>query len=692
MALELMWVAIIMLAAQINSASRPECPTTCGNLTIPFPFGTSSECHHQDSDAFLIICNYSYNPPKPFLNLGSSIAEVLEVSIDGLIKVSSSVASDCYSKSGSQISSTISELTSSKFPLSSTQNKFTAVGCDTYALVEGSNEWKNMSAGCVSWCDTAESVINGTCSGSGCCQTTIPKGVKDFFVDIRSFRNHTMVKGFNPCGYAFVVESEAFEFSSLDLKDLRNRKTFPVILDWSIGSETCTMARKNLSSYACRATESKCSDSRNGLGYICNCLSGYQGNPYIIDGCQDIDECATISKPCEGICKNLQGNYSCSCAEGFEGDGMKNGSGCHPKSQMKGSMLFYITSGFMIPAIGSSWIFWRRKQKKLVKLRQNLFQRNGGLVLENMLRRQDTLVIFTAEELKRATDNYDENRIIHSGNAYKGFMSIEGVNRVVTIKKCNRVDESQIEVFINKLVTLSRLHHKNMVKLIGCCLETQVPLLVYEFITVTTLDDFSPFNAASLSWDIRLRIASETAGALAYMHSAAALPITHGNFSSSSILLHRDYTAKVHDFACDVPSNSQVSRLDPEYCHSGILTVKSDVYSFGTFLAELLTGKKWSNFKRQVGEEYFVSSSDKNELNSILDQRLATEGNIEQLTEIAKLAGRCLSESSLERPTMKQVEMALISACNGSSSSTAIRQISSLKTTARRLMRRNRSL
>ncbi|KAI3454741.1 hypothetical protein Pfo_011404 [Paulownia fortunei] len=260
------------------------------------------------------------------------------------MKVETSVASDCYDNSGSQVNGTISELSLSNFPISSTRNKFTAVGCDTNALVEVFKERKQMSAGCVSWCDSIDSVVNGTCSGIGCCQTSIPKGVKDFVVNIRSFRNHTWVKSFNPCGYAFVVEAEAFEFSSLDLKDLQNRKTFPVVLDWSIGNVTCQEARKNLSSFACRATHSECSNSSNGIGYHCNCLTGFQGNPYRDDGCQDIDECIAL-EPCEGTCTNLVGSYSCSCPKGFEGDGKKDGAGCHPKSQTNGSTLFYIVSG-----------------------------------------------------------------------------------------------------------------------------------------------------------------------------------------------------------------------------------------------------------------------------------------------------------------------------------------------------------
>ncbi|KAK6132232.1 hypothetical protein DH2020_034015 [Rehmannia glutinosa] len=531
-----------ILSTKTNSAQipNPSCPTTCGNLTIHFPFGTSSNCSLDDS--FLITCDQNYSPPKPFLNPGT--VEILDISLpDGQIRIASSIASDCYDDSGQQINGTISELTLSKFTISSSRNKFAAVGCDTYALVEGSNDWNQMSAGCVSWCDSIENVANKTCSGIGCCQTSIPKGVKDFLVDIRSFRNHSRVRGFNPCGYAFVVENEGFEFSSSDLKDLGNRKSVPVVLDWSVGNVTCEEGRRNISSFACRSNHSECSDSSSGIGYNCRCLEGFEGNPYLVGGCQDINECEKMD-PCEGICTNLEGSYSCSCPKGFEGDGKKDGDGCHAKSH---TTLFYIASV--------------TDETKVLSRQQHL--------------------------------------------TYKGILP-DGTNRIVTVEKHDELDDADIEAFITKIVIFSQINHRNMVKLLGCCLETQVPLLVYEYITVKTLYDYihDDVLARSLSWDIRLKIAAETAGALAYVHSAASVPIIHGCLTSSSILLNHDYNVKLCDFALNCTDNSLTTRctgvlgyLDPEYMDSGRHTPKTDVYSFGVVLTELLTGEK-ANYER----------------------------------------------------------------------------------------------
>ena len=139
---------------------------------------------------------------------------------------------------------------------------------------------------CLSLCDSVESVVNGSCSGIGCCQTSIPEGVIDFTVGLGSFSNHSAVLNFNPCGFGFVVEEKVYNFSSLDLTNLLNIETVPVVLDWAVGNETCPDAQINLTSYACKAAYSECYNSNNGPGYRCNCSSGSQGNPYLVDGCK----------------------------------------------------------------------------------------------------------------------------------------------------------------------------------------------------------------------------------------------------------------------------------------------------------------------------------------------------------------------------------------------------------------------
>jgi serine/threonine protein kinase len=226
------------------------------------------------------------------------------------------------------------------------------------------------------------------------------------------------------------------------------------------------------------------------------------------------------------------------------------------------------------------------------------------------------------------------------------------------------------------VIVLTQINHRNVVKLLGCCLETEVPLLVYEFITNGTLSDHihNKSLASSLSWEKRLKIAAETAGALAYLHFSTSMPIIHRDVKTSNILLDDNYMAKVSDFGASrlVPlDQTQLTTLvqgtfgylDPEYFYTNQLTEKSDVYSFGVVLAELLTGNEALSFNRPESDRnlalYFVSAIKDDRLLQILEDNIVNEGNIQELKEVANLAKKCLSIRGEDRPTMKEVAMEL---------------------------------
>ena len=209
---------------------------------------------------------------------------VLNISLDGELRVSNFVARDCCNNSG-LVDNDIFQLGLLNFSISYTNNKFTAVGCDTFVIFNGLSRGQNYTTGCLSFCDHIDSVVNGSCSGIGCCQTSIPEGVTSFIVGLGSFNYHSTLLDFNPCGFGFVGEEDAYNFSSVDLKFLQNR-TIPLVLFWAVGNETCQYAKRKLTSYACKAAGSECYNFNNGPGYRYNCSLGFQGNPYLLDGCQ----------------------------------------------------------------------------------------------------------------------------------------------------------------------------------------------------------------------------------------------------------------------------------------------------------------------------------------------------------------------------------------------------------------------
>ncbi|PRQ17133.1 putative protein kinase RLK-Pelle-WAK family [Rosa chinensis] len=133
------------------------------------------------------------------------------------------------------------------------------------------------------------------------------------------------------------------------------------------------------------------------------------------------------------------------------------------------------------------------------------------------------------------------------GTVYKGMLA---AGRIVSVKKSNIFNEGEVGKFINEIVILSQVSHRNLVKLLGCCMETKVPLLIYEFIPNGTLSHYIQHQNEEfpLTWEVRLRVAIEVAGAISYLHSSASSPIYHRDIKSSNILLDGKFRAKVKDF------------------------------------------------------------------------------------------------------------------------------------------------
>ncbi|XP_057468786.1 wall-associated receptor kinase 2-like isoform X2 [Actinidia eriantha] len=603
----------------MHKPAKSGCQDKCGSISIPYPFGTTENCYYDEG--FLITCNETFSPPKLFLE--SNKIEVRNISVDGHVHAMKHITHDCYDQFSRREKHKSPWMNMTKFTISSTKNKFTGIGCDTYATIKGYRDGKSYMTGCMSICTSTDYVRNGWCSGIGCCQTSIPEGLNNFKVYVGSYHNHTRVWNFSPCGYAFVVEENEFNFSSYDLTHLGNETELPIVLDWAIENVTCGVA-KNSIRYACM-NNTECHDITDGTGYRCSCLEGYKGNPYL------------PGTGCQGVCSSV------------------------------GSLFLMIA------------IWWLRKvmiKRKRMKRKEKFFRRNGGLLLQQQLSSNDGHVektkLFNEKDLDKATDHYNEDRIIghgSQGTVYKGMLS-DG--RIVAVKRAKEIDEGKVEQFINEVVILSQINHRNVVKLLGCCLETDVPLLVSEFISNGTLFQriHDPNDEFLLTWELRLRIATEVAGALSYLHCAASVPIYHRDVKSTNILLDDKYRAKVSDFGISRSVGVDKTHLTtlvqgtfgylyPEYFQSSQFTEKSDVYSFGVVLVELLSGQKpisstrsqesWSLATR------FIQSMEEDHLFEILDPKIIKADRKEEIVAVAQLAHRCLNLNGKKRPPMKEV-------------------------------------
>jgi hypothetical protein len=138
---------------------------------------------------------------------------------------------------------------------------------------------------------------DGFCDGNGCCQVALTRNMSNYDVDFNKrynttdyYTNRGTTDGAEYCGYAVMMEAAAFHFRTTYLNTTlfwdENDGRVPVVLNWVVGNETCDVASKKADLYACRSNNSKCIDSSNGIGYLCNCNDGYDGNPYLTDGCK----------------------------------------------------------------------------------------------------------------------------------------------------------------------------------------------------------------------------------------------------------------------------------------------------------------------------------------------------------------------------------------------------------------------
>ncbi|KAF7849177.1 hypothetical protein BT93_L1158 [Corymbia citriodora subsp. variegata] len=376
-----------IVTADIVQTTKPGCANRCGNLTLSYPFGmnnTGDDCYFEESNSFLIFCDDSTNPPTPYMFDKSSNITIVSISIEKHeISIMMFEAKDCYNSSGGSSYKNDPSIYLPIFPISPTKNKFIAVGCDTYAVFRGRCR-SQYTTGCLSVCESMLDVINGSCSGIGCCEASLPRDANQYSISVTSYRNHVGIWEFNPCGYAFVAEDGFFNFSTGDLSN-PPFGAVPIVVDWSIPNKKCDDANKNTTTYMCQEN-SNCTDAENGNGYQCNCLEGFQGNPYLQN---DINECV-ISQPCIGLCTNLLGMYNCSCPKGSQGDGRKDGKGCTP----------------------------------IIHEKRLLSEHEGSI---------ESARIFTDEELKKATDHYHESQILGQGGQGTVYLGILPNNMLTTL-------------------------------------------------------------------------------------------------------------------------------------------------------------------------------------------------------------------------------------------------------------------
>ncbi|PON77811.1 Serine/threonine protein kinase [Parasponia andersonii] len=331
-----------------------------------------------------------------------------------------------------------------------------------------------------------------------------------------------------------------------------------------------------------------------------------------------------------------------------------------------------------------------RKKDKIKK--NTFFLRNGAAVLEQVISYFNgdcnPIRSYSPEQLKKATSNFQWK--IHGDSSYDLYEGIHEDRKISVKRFKSDLREDHLKEIANEVAVASRMsNHRNVLKLLGYCLETKFPILVYEFPTRVNLSSYIHDDIQQLPWECKLRIVTEIANAIGFLHNGLPKTIIHRDIKTRNVFLDQNDTAKLFEFqaAIPIPEGKNYVHADaygtfgfvaPEAAYRGLFTEKSDVYSFGVLLFEVLTGKKFTELiegKYELLDELSTSSL---ELSNFQDNLLLgiqsdyfwvkiqakyceliyleEQENIRaQVEECAKLARRCVELNPDKRPNMIQV-------------------------------------
>ncbi|KAL5709467.1 hypothetical protein ACHQM5_020151 [Ranunculus cassubicifolius] len=374
----------------------------------------------------------------------------------------------------------------------------------------------------------------------------------------------------------------------------------------------------------------------------------------------------------------INGESRCFCQAGYQWDPILGNCATivTDDSKNRTGLIAGLTSGLAAALlVGITCFLAYKRHRRIIEAQERLTRDREDILNANSGGKSSK--VFTGKQMKKATHNFAKDRLLGAGGFGEVFKGILDDGTIIAVKCAKLGNSKGTDQVLNEVRILCQVNHRCLVRLLGCCVELQEPLMVYEYISNGTLFEhlhaLHPGLRSSLTWARRLNIAYQTAEGLAYLHSSAVPPIYHRDVKSSNILLDEKLNAKVADFGLSRLAETDLSHistcaqgtlgyLDPEYYRNYQLTDKSDVYSFGVVLLELLTSQKAIDFNRGMDDVnlvvYVQRKMEDEMLMQVIDPMLlegATKVELGTIKAVALLALSCLEEKRQNRPSMKEI-------------------------------------
>ncbi|XP_073293963.1 calcium/calmodulin-regulated receptor-like kinase 2 isoform X2 [Primulina huaijiensis] len=269
------------------------------------------------------------------------------------------------------------------------------------------------------------------------------------------------------------------------------------------------------------------------------------------------------------------------------------------------------------------------------------------------------------KDIQKGTQNF--TTILGQGSFGPVYKATMPAGEVVAVKVLASNSKQGEREFHTEVSLLARLHHRNLVNLVGYCVDKGEHMLVYEYMSNGSLENLIyGEDKRVLSWDDRLQVALDVSHGIEYLHDGAVPPVIHRDLKSANILLDSSMRAKVADFGLSKEEtydghNSGLKGtygyIDPMYISTNKFTTKSDVYSFGVILFELITA---IHPHQNLMEYINLAAMSSDGVDEIIDANITDSCNTEEVRTLAKIAHRCLHKTPRRRPSISEVSQAIL--------------------------------